>query len=291
MLGKGFVERHIELCRKKDSFLCVGIDPATGEMRENNTIPGRLIELKGEEEGVKEFCLEIIRSVSPYTPIIKPNAQFLFYRLGYDAIKEIVNEIHQSECQAILDVKLSDVGSTMDAALYWIDRLGFDAITFSPFPGYENGVDSVYDWAKKGDKGLFCLTRMSNPGTHDYQSKILGGEQFYRRIARDATKKGCNGFVVGCTADEELGVVRNIIGDDRLILAPGLGAQGGDPKRALEFGANSRGERLIVSSSRSIDYAYEQLGWEWRRYAEAAGKAAERKKKELNKIKKSILKS
>ncbi|MFP3950578.1 MAG: orotidine-5'-phosphate decarboxylase [Candidatus Bathyarchaeia archaeon] len=289
MLGKGFVEGYLELSHEKDSFLCVGIDPATGEMREKNRIPDQLIELMGEEKGIREFCIEIIRAVSPYTPIIKPNAHFLLYRLGYDAIRGIVEEIHRGRCKALLDVKLSDIGSTMDSALFWIERLGFDAITFSPFPGYENGVDAVYNWAREMDKGIFCLTRMSNPGTHDYQSKHLEGEPFYRRIARDAAERGCNGFVVGCTADEELGAVRDIIGEDRLILAPGLGAQGGDPGRALKLGANDIGEGIIVSSSRSIDYAYERLGWEWRRYAEAAEVTADRKRRELNEIKEDVL--
>ncbi len=85
-------------------------------------------------------------------------------------------------------------------------------------------------------------------------------------------------------------MVREIIGEECLILAPGLGPQGGDPAAALRLGANSRGERLIVSSSRSINYAYESTGYDWKRYPEAAARAAEEKRDELNHIRKRVWK-
>jgi orotidine-5'-phosphate decarboxylase len=216
--------------------------------------------------------------------MIKPNAQFLVYSLGFEALKEIVDKIHAGESLALLDIKLSDIGSTMETGLYWIDKLGFDAVTYSPFPGYKNGVDAVYKWSRERDKGIFALCRMSNLGTHDYQSKLMEGEKFYKLIARDARGYGANGFVVGCTATEELGDIRAIIGDEPLILAPGLGAQGGDPVTALKLGTNSQGEGLIVSSSRLIDYAYEEYQWNWTRFAKAAALAAEKKRDELNQM-------
>ncbi|NIV67269.1 hypothetical protein GWN43_00180 [Candidatus Bathyarchaeota archaeon] len=50
------------------------------------------------------------------------------------------------------------------------------------------------------------------------------------------------------------------------------------------MGANEKGEGLIVSSSRSINYAYEVSGFNWEEYAEAASKAAEERRKRLNDI-------
>jgi orotidine-5'-phosphate decarboxylase len=290
MLGKGFVESYLQTSMKKNSFLCVGIDPAIAEMRSKWIIPREIIEKEGAKEGIKEFCLKIIEAVTPFAPVIKPNAQFLMYPLGYYGLEEIVKKIHEGDSLALLDIKLSDIGSTMDAGLYWIDQLGFDAVTFSPFPGYENGVDAVYRWADKNDKGIFALCRMSNPGTHDYLSRLMDGEKFYKRLARDAWSHGANGFIVGSTATDELRDIREIIGENPLILSPGLGVQGGDPVTAIKLGANSRGEGLIVSSSRSIDYAYEKMGWSWKRFAEAAALAAEEKRDELNKIRDSVVK-
>lgn len=290
MYGRKFVDRYLELSREKNSFLCVGVDPATSKMRDKFIIPLDYLEEKGESEAIKSFCLALINATTPYAPIIKPNAQFLVYLLGYSGLKEIVDKIHEGNSLALLDIKLSDIGSTIEAGLYWIDRLGFDAVTFSPFPGYENGVDAVYKWCEDKQKGIFALCRMSNQGTHDYQSRFMEGEQFYKRLARDAFEHGSNGYVVGCTASEELRDIRDIIGEDTLILSPGLGAQGGDPETALRYGTNANGEGLIVSSSRSIDFAYETLGWSFNRFAEAAGQMAKRKRDALNSIRKNLFK-
>jgi orotidine-5'-phosphate decarboxylase len=288
LLGRGFVDRYFELSREKDSFLCVGLDPAVRSMRARYVVPQRLIELHGLPEGIKRFCLDVVEAVAPYTPIIKPNAQFVAYPLSLDEMKEIVQAIHDAECLALLDAKLSDIGSTNAAALHWISEIGFDAVTFSPFSGFKDGTDSIYRWAEERDKGIFALCRMSNPGTHDYQSMKVDGEPLYLRLARDAFGRGCNGFVVGCTASTELGEVRAIIGEDALILAPGLGPQGGDPAVALKLGGNGAGEGLIIASSRSIDYAYETFGWSWERFAEAAAVQAMRERDEFNGLRKRI---
>lgn len=289
MLGRGFVERYYELSREKESFLCVGLDSATDAMRDRYVVPPRLIERYGPSEGIRRFCLDIVRAVAPYTPVIKPNAQFITYLFSLDDLREIVEAIHDGGCLALLDAKLTDIGSTNRAGLHWIAEVGFDAVTFSPFPGFEDGSDAVYEWAREGDKGIFALCRMSNPGTHDYQSLTVDGEPLYLRLARDAYERGSNGFVVGCTATSELGEVRKLIGEERLMLAPGLGPQGGDPAVALRLGGNSGGEGLIVASSRSIDYAYEALGWGWERFAEAAAAQAERKRDELNELRRRVL--
>ena len=92
---------------------------------------------------------------------------------------------------------------------------------------------------------------------------------------------------MGCTAPKELSEIRNVIGEESLILSPGLGPQGGDPEEALKLGSNSVGDGMIVSSSRSINYAYERLGWDGGRFAEAAAKQAEKKRDELNRFRRN----
>jgi orotidine-5'-phosphate decarboxylase len=288
MLGRRFVERYNELSREKRSFLCVGLDPATSALREKYVVPQTLINKYGVAKGLERFCIDFVKAVAPYTPIIKPNAQFLVYALGFDGLKAIADAIHEGGCLALLDCKLSDIGTTMDAGLYWIKELGFDAITFSPFPGYENGVDSVYRWSEREQKGIFALCRMSNPGTHDYQSRTMDGVPFYQRLAIDATEHGANGFVVGSTAKEEMGIVRGIIGEDRLILSPGLGAQGGDAAAAVKLGSNKDGEGLLVSSSRSVNYAYEVMKWDWDKFAEASAIQAKKSRDELNELRRKV---
>ena len=84
MLGRRFVDEYYKISREKDSFLCVGLDPVTAAMREKNVIPGKLIGKYGVKEGIKKFCLEIIEAVTPYAPVIKPNAQFIVYHFSLD---------------------------------------------------------------------------------------------------------------------------------------------------------------------------------------------------------------
>ncbi len=105
MLGRKFVERYLELSRVKDSFLCVGIDPATADMRNKYSIPMGFIEEKGESEALKEFCLNVIEKVTPYAPVIKPNAQFLVYALGYEGLRDIADKIHEGNSLALTGYK------------------------------------------------------------------------------------------------------------------------------------------------------------------------------------------
>ena len=45
---------------------------------------------------------------------------------------------------------------------------------------------------------------------------------------------------------------------------------------------------MIVSSSRGINFAFEALGWGFDRYAEAARQMANKKRDELNSIRKKL---
>jgi len=106
LLGRGFVERYHELSREKNSFLCVGLDPATDAMRRRYVVPPRLIERHGLAGGIKRFCLAVVEAVAPYTPLVKPNAQFITYPLSFDDLREVVEAIHEGGCLALLDAKL-----------------------------------------------------------------------------------------------------------------------------------------------------------------------------------------
>ncbi|MBN2394670.1 MAG: orotate phosphoribosyltransferase, partial [Anaerolineae bacterium] len=67
----------------------------------------------------------------------------------------------------------------------------------------------------------------------------------------DATQLG---FVVGATQPEALAIVR-ALAPDRWILAPGVGAQGGNLDAALSAGLDAQGIGMIVPVSRAVLYA------------------------------------
>jgi hypothetical protein len=63
------------------------------------------------------------------------------------------------------------------------------------------------------------------------------------------------GLVVGATDAIALATVRKAAGDDVWILAPGVGAQGGDLENCLRSGLNSKGNCMLIPVSRGISQA------------------------------------
>ncbi len=92
------------------------------------------------------------------------------------------------------------------------------------------GGDSVEPFLRHEGKGVILLCRTSNPGGDDVQYTHIA-----RRIAEDWSRMGECGLVVGATYPAEVGVVRSIVGDLRL-LVPGIGAQGGDVEATVRLG-------------------------------------------------------
>jgi orotidine-5'-phosphate decarboxylase len=73
-------------------------------------------------------------------------------------------------------------------------------------------------------------------------------------VARQWNTHGNCMLVVGATFPEELGRVRQRVGNMPL-LVPGVGAQGGDVAAVLAHGRDPNGTGLVINSSRAILYA------------------------------------
>lgn len=89
---------------------------------------------------------------------------------------------------------------------------------------------------------------------------MANGETLYERIAKLAqdwsTSSGASlGLVVGATDSVALSNVRKAAGEKAWILAPGVGAQGGDLEAALSAGMNSDGTAMLIPVSRGISRA------------------------------------
>jgi orotidine-5'-phosphate decarboxylase len=105
------------------------------------------------------------------------------------------------------------------------------------------------------------------------------GEALYRHVARAGVRWDHHdniAFVVGATAAAELRDVRQIAGD-RLLLVPGIGAQGGELAAALPAALRPDGRGAIIPISRSILFA--SAGAD---YAGAARSAAQRYRDAIN---------
>ena len=117
---------------------------------------------------------------------------------------------------------------------------GADALTVNPY----QGRDAVQPFLDYADRGVFVLTRTSNPGSAEFQDLHVRGAAgegpLYEEVARQAVTWNDNGnvgLVVGATVPDELARVRSIVGS-MPILIPGIGAQGGDLEASVRNGTD-----------------------------------------------------
>ena len=237
-----FTQKLEKACRTNNSLLCVGLDPDPTKIPVGHS--------------VTSFCQTIIRATAPYVCAYKPNLAF-FEALGEDGfkiLKEVLKEV-PSHIVTIGDAKRGDIGNTATAyakALY--DDLDFDAVTLSPYMGY----DSIEPFIKYHDKGIFLLCHTSNAGAADFQQlKMQDGRFLYEVVAQKASEwniMGNIGLVVGATATTELKIIRNIC-PNMTLLVPGVGTQGGDIERTVHVALDKRSLGAIINSSRQVIYA------------------------------------
>eukprot|EP00586_Coscinodiscus_wailesii_P003194 CAMPEP_0172489422 /NCGR_PEP_ID=MMETSP1066-20121228/19378_1 /TAXON_ID=671091 /ORGANISM="Coscinodiscus wailesii, Strain CCMP2513" /LENGTH=558 /DNA_ID=CAMNT_0013257255 /DNA_START=223 /DNA_END=1899 /DNA_ORIENTATION=+ len=269
-----------------NSHLCVGLDPHLKEITphpggngDRTTSPP----LPNEDEkcdAAFTFCKTIIDATAPHAAAYKPNAAFfeaLGPHHGVATLRRVIAAIPEG-IPVLLDAKRGDIGSTAAAyadACY--EGLGADGVTLSPFMGWDSVEPFVT--GKYADKGAFLLCKTSNPGSNDILSLPLQQSPspssspddhpttttVYEKVAqlcqtwscRAATSSTtpCLGLVIGATDPAALSLGRTAGGDDVWILAPGVGAQGGDLVAACRAGLNSRGSGLLVPVSRGISRA------------------------------------
>lgn len=155
----------------------------------------------------------------------------------------------------ILDVKRGDIGNTNTGYTVYLEMA--DAMTIS---GYFGGIANKPFLAEQfKDKIIFVLAQTSNEGTK-IQNLMAEGMPVYLHMTKDVMTwgeyKNC-GVVVGATYPVHLLQARDITGPNKVILVPGVGAQGGDLKAVIVNGTNADGSGIIVNLSRSVIYASE----------------------------------
>lgn len=106
------------------------------------------------------------------------------------------------------------------------------------------------------------MCKTSNPGSNDLLAlELKSGETLFQRIAKLsnewAAKEGTAtlGLVVGATDSLALNQARQAAGNNVWILAPGVGAQGGDLEAACRAGLNNQGSGMLIPVSRGISQA------------------------------------
>ncbi len=239
---------------RRDSMLCVGLDPDLSRLPEG---------IERTPAGVEAFCRQIVDATGDLVCAFKPQIAY-FAAIGAEReLERLCTHIRDShpDVPLILDAKRGDIGDT--AALYAreaFERYGAHAVTVNPYLG----TDSLEPFLSHAGRGVIVLCRTSNAGSGEFQSGLIEGAPLYERVARTATdvwaRRGEVALVVGATYPDELARVRSIVGDMAL-LVPGIGAQGGDVAAVVRAGRDSSGYGLIVNSSRAVLYADSGTGF------------------------------
>lgn len=149
---------------------------------------------------------------------------------------------------------MNDIDSSIDSALFHINKGGYDAVTFNPFLGnLEATVNIAHQF--NPELGIFVLTLTSNVEASRYQKETrLNGKALYIAIAEDIKKFNADGCVIGATGHitkNEFKRIRTIVGDDKIILVPGMGIQKGDPIKVI----NVAGPNILINVGRAIIYS------------------------------------
>ncbi len=273
-----FIDQLQAATRNNASLLCVGLDPD----------PARFPDaLRGDAGRIFDFCAAIVDATADLVCAFKPQIAYFAAHRAEEQLERLVRHMKAvaPAVPVILDAKRGDIGSTAEQyAIEAFERYGADAVTLSPFMGF----DSVQPYLKHHGKGAFLLCRTSNPGGDDLQSQRLasidGQPLLYEHVARLAqgpwNLNGQLGLVVGATYPAEIARVRELAPTLPLLI-PGVGAQGGDAVATVRAGLRATGDTvtgpIVVNSSRAILYASPGPD-----YAAAARQAAIRTREELH---------
>ena len=251
-----FIDKLLAAERAHQSLLCVGLDPDPAKL------PGAW---RGQPDRIFDFCARIVDATADLVIAFKPQIAYFAAHRAEAQLERLMDHMRANApaVPIILDAKRGDIGSTAEQyAIEAFERYGADAVTLSPFMGF----DSVQPYLAHAGKGAFLLCRTSNPGGDDLQSQRLasvpGQPLLYEHVAQLAqgpwNVNGQLGLVVGATYPAEIERVRQLAPTLPLLI-PGVGAQGGDALATVRAGYRQHNGGtsgpIIVNSSRAILYA------------------------------------
>lgn len=272
-----FGDRLTEAVLRKNSRLCVGLDPRPETMPHEfrRRISG---DIERAGKAVLDFCVEVIEQVGAHAAAVKIQAA-CFERLGpYGApvMFSIAYAAKQAGLLVIADVKRGDIPET--AAHYAEAYFGpyhADAVTVNPL----FGAESVAPFIERG--GVFVIVRPTNPGSSEFLDLRADGAPLYEKIAAAVDRWGRDvvgasgwssvGAVVSGRHPEEAATLRRLM-PRTPFLVPGFGAQGGGAETVRPCFSGGLG--ALVNSSRGILQAHEKEPHRWEAAVEAAAREA-----------------
>lgn len=266
----------VENIRKKESFLCVGLDPDIKKIPEH---------LLNSEDPLYAFNKAIIDATAEYSVAYKPN--LAFYEslgvAGWVSLEKTIKYLKENypDQFIIADAKRGDIGNTSQLyARSFFEHLDVDAITVAPYMG----EDSVTPFIGYPGKWVVLLALTSNKGSQDFQFiSDANGKRLFEYVLETSSKWASSDemmYVVGATQGEMFKDIR-AVSPNSFLLVPGVGAQGGSLEEVAKYGLIADCG-LLVNSSRGIIYASNGLD-----FAEAAATEAKKLRDSMSQLLKS----
>lgn len=240
----------VENIFKKETFLCVGLDPDLKKM------PHHLMEC---ENPIYEFNKAIVDATAPYAVAYKPNLAFYECQglKGWEALEKTVAYIRENypDIFIIADAKRGDIGNTSKMyARTFFGEYDVDALTVAPYMGEDSVTPFIEGYE---GKWVILLALTSNKGCYDFQLNVQNdGTRLFEKVITTSRAWGNDEnmmYVVGATRGEMFRDIRRVA-PKAFLLVPGVGAQGGSLEEVCKYGM-IEDCGLLVNSSRAIIYA------------------------------------
>lgn len=190
-------------------------------------------------DAVDERPVKVVEEVEEYTVGVKVGLP-LVLKWGLAEIESIVDRFRES-LYMLCDFKLADVPPIMLDELKLIKGFGFDGAIIHLFQG---GVEGIARARERPE--IFGLVAMTHEG-----SGLI--DQHFHELAGMVLRAGFEGCVVPATKPYIVKAVRELA-PDKLLLSPGVGAQGAPLGSAIAAGADFEivGRAITASSNRRL---------------------------------------
>jgi len=235
-----------ESAEESGSVLCMGLDPVY------ESIPNELRKAGQPHEFgtavLEEYFFIIFEAMVKrgFRPAAwKPNIGY-FHQMdrpregsfaGSMALASVLDMLEEffPDIPVILDAKRGDIArSSENYAREAFTCWECDAVTVAPYMG----SDSIAPFTRQ-DKGIYILTRTSNPGGAEIQNLETEMGKCYHQVSELIIKWhascGSIGSVVGATCMDELRDIAGLFAPHSIpLLIPGVGSQGGDASEVMD---------------------------------------------------------
>jgi len=160
-----------------------------------------------------------------------------FYKIGYQLAYaggfEFARELIGQGKKVFLDLKLHDIGNTVEAGVRSVARLGATFLTVHAYPQTMRAAVAGKAGSSLKILAVTVLTSYDDQDLVEAGYAPVTAAELVARRAGQARDLGIDGIVCAATEAER---VRAVVGPDRLIVTPGIrptGSDAGDQKRVV----------------------------------------------------------